>query len=63
MQGLTMELTDGELDHLWSILEDQMDDDRHMTGLYSQDDGSSEDLESLVGKVRDEAKRRKFWWA
>lgn len=55
------DLTDGEIAHLHSLLEDEGDKMHHHPGDFTAEDVEAHD--SLMEKVRSEAKRRKFWWA
>ena len=54
-----MELSDTELQMLYTIVFDECI--YPSPGKY--DDEETELISSLYEKVRDEAKRRKFWWA
>ena len=52
-----MELSDDELSSLYSMLEEWVQSSEYFA------DEDSEHKSSMFGKVRDEAKRRGFWWA
>lgn len=52
-----MELSDDELSALYGMLEGWVQSSEYFT------DEDSEAKSSMFAKVRDEAKRRKFWWA
>ena len=56
-----MELSDEEISILNEVLWDEVDRDIHEPGR--RDSGDQLITSTLYGRVRDEAKRRKLWWA
>lgn len=60
-----MELTDDELDELYSLLEEELlyGDDEVVYMTSENGRLQNERLTSIQRKVEHEAKRRKFWWA
>lgn len=56
-----MELSDNEIELIDNMLDDLFDEMCHYPDDYSEVDRQTYD--SLRTKVRDEAKRRGFWWA
>jgi len=52
-----VELSDDEIGLIYGWLEDWIQSSEYWTGE------DQEEKSALFGKVRDEAKRRKLWWA
>lgn len=59
-----MELTDDELTLLHrAVCEDLADYVHHYPDEFKHNGGNMDVYSSLYGKVYDECKKRKFWWA
>ena len=59
-----MELTDDEFELLYEAVCDRLSDYvHHYPGEFVHNGGNLDTYNALYGKVADEAKRRKFWWA
>ena len=54
-------LTDGELEHLIDLLNEELDEMIHYREQFSEDQFERHD--SLSRKAHDEARKRKLWWA
>lgn len=57
------DFTDEELNELWDSLDSRADYIHHYLSEYVHYDGNPDAFYSMQQKVRDECKRRGYWWA